>query len=61
MSIANVVSVLAEEENHHPDICLGWGYCQISFTTHSVKGLTEIDFRCARKLDTLLLPFTEAH
>jgi 4a-hydroxytetrahydrobiopterin dehydratase len=55
MSITNITALLSERENHHPDICLGWGYCRISFTTHSTKSLTELDFRCAQKLDTLFL------
>jgi 4a-hydroxytetrahydrobiopterin dehydratase len=59
MSITQIVALLAEKENHHPDICLGWGYCRISFTTHSSKGLTELDFRCAKNLDTLILTLTK--
>lgn len=59
MSITHITALLAEKENHHPDICLGWGYCQISFTTHSKKDLTKLDFRCAEKLDTLLLTLTD--
>jgi 4a-hydroxytetrahydrobiopterin dehydratase len=55
MSITQIAALLSERENHHPDIYLGWGYCRISFTTHSKKSLTELDFRCAQKLDTLLL------
>lgn len=54
MSITHITALLSERENHHPDICLGWGYCRISFTTHSTKNLTKLDFRCAQKLDTLL-------
>ena len=55
MSITQVTAELAGKENHHPDICLGWGYCSISFTTHSSKNLTKLDFQCALKLDALLL------
>ena len=55
MAITHITALLSEKENHHPDICLGWGYCRISFTTHSAKELTELDFGCAQKLDTLLL------
>ena len=54
MAVTQITALLAENENHHPDICLGWGYCRLAFTTHSKKELTELDFRCARKLDTLL-------
>lgn len=59
MTITHIAALLAEKENHHPDICLGWGCCRISFTTHSRKDLTELDFRCAQQLDTLLLTLTK--
>jgi 4a-hydroxytetrahydrobiopterin dehydratase len=59
MSVTQIAALLAEKENHHPDICLGWGYCRITFTTHSSKGLTELDFSCAQKLDKLLQTLTK--
>lgn len=51
---ANLAIWLADATNHHPDIQLGWGYCRVSFTTHDVDGLTELDFDCARRFDALL-------
>ena len=44
---------LAEEENHHPDICYGWGWCRIVFYTHKIGGLHENDFIMAAKVDAL--------
>src|SRR4051812_4204932 len=35
---------LAEQEGHHPDINLGWGYATVSLYTHKIKGLHENDF-----------------
>ncbi|MDX8407218.1 MAG: 4a-hydroxytetrahydrobiopterin dehydratase, partial [Mariprofundaceae bacterium] len=35
------VGELAESENHHPDICYGWGYCTVVFFTHKIGGLHE--------------------
>ncbi|RME15015.1 MAG: 4a-hydroxytetrahydrobiopterin dehydratase [Alphaproteobacteria bacterium] len=52
--LANAAAFLAERENHHPDIGFGWGWCAVSFTTHSVGGLSENDFICAAKLDELV-------
>ena len=40
-----------EEENHHPDISFGWGYCRIKIFTHAIKGLAESDFILAAKID----------
>ncbi len=52
---ANLAAWLGEQEGHHPDIRFGWGYCEVEFTTHVVRGLTENDFICAAKFDRLLL------
>ncbi len=49
--IAVAISEMAEQEDHHPDITFGWGYCEVHYTTHSAKGLTRRDFDCARKVD----------
>ena len=53
LEIANRIGELAEAEDHHPDIKLGWGYCEAGFTTHSVGGLSENDFICAARIDAL--------
>ncbi|MAM60150.1 4a-hydroxytetrahydrobiopterin dehydratase [Maritimibacter sp. UBA3975] len=53
LMLVNGVGYLAEAEDHHPDIKLGYGYAEVSFTTHSVGGLSENDFICAAKLDAM--------
>ena len=52
--MANLCSWLADREGHHPDIAFGWGYCQVSLTTHDIDGLSENDFIWAARLDSLL-------
>jgi 4a-hydroxytetrahydrobiopterin dehydratase len=42
---------LAEQEGHHPDLGIGWGFLSIKLTTHVAKGLTENDFIMAAKID----------
>lgn len=54
MYFVNAVAYLADQEAHHPDICFGWGYCNVRFTTHAIEGLSENDFICAAKLDKLV-------
>ena len=49
----NKVSLIAEKENHHPDIFFGWGYAKIKIFTHAIKGLAESDFILAAKVDQL--------
>lgn len=53
VEMANLAAWLGNSRNHHPDVCFGWGYCRISFTTHDAGGLTEADFACAARLDAL--------
>jgi len=52
--LANAAAFLAEREGHHPDIGFGWGWCEVTFWTHSVGGLSMNDFICAAKLDALV-------
>ncbi|MBA2656324.1 MAG: 4a-hydroxytetrahydrobiopterin dehydratase [Tatlockia sp.] len=54
MAFANALAWIANTENHHPDLELGYNYCHVSFMTHSLKGLTQNDFICAAKLDALM-------
>ncbi|MFK7993927.1 MAG: 4a-hydroxytetrahydrobiopterin dehydratase [Granulosicoccus sp.] len=53
--LVNLCIWLADREGHHPDIGFGWGYCEISLSTHDVGGLTENDFIWAARLDALIL------
>ena len=53
LNFTNKVGEIAEQENHHPDISVGWGYCKIKIFTHAIKGLAESDFILAAKIDKL--------
>jgi 4a-hydroxytetrahydrobiopterin dehydratase len=53
MSFANAVAHVANLEDHHPDLEIGYGYCRVRFTTHAIRGLSENDFICAAKIDLL--------
>ena len=53
LNFTNKVGEIAEQENHHPDITFGWGYCKIKIFTHAIKGLAESDFILAAKIDKL--------
>lgn len=52
--LANMAGWLAEDMNHHPDIAYGWGWCQISFSSHDVGGISARDIDAARRLDQIL-------
>ena len=49
----NKIGIIAEGENHHPDITFGWGYCKVKIYTHAIKGLAESDFILAAKIDKI--------
>lgn len=53
MSFVNAIAWIAEREQHHPDIELGYDYCNVNFFTHAIQGLSENDFICAAKIDAL--------
>lgn len=53
LAFTNKIGVVAEDEGHHPDIELGWGYVMVKLTTHAIKGLSENDFIVAAKVNTL--------
>ncbi|CAM4462809.1 MAG: Putative pterin-4-alpha-carbinolamine dehydratase [Legionellaceae bacterium] len=53
MAFVNAIAWLANSENHHPNISLSYNECMISYTTHSISGLTENDFICAAKINAL--------
>lgn len=53
LDFVNRVGTVAEAEDHHPDICFGWGKAEITLWTHKAKGLTENDFILAAKIDEI--------
>ena len=53
LAFANEVGKVAEEEWHHPDMKVSWGKVEVTFTTHSVRGLTENDFIMAAKVNDI--------
>lgn len=54
MAFVNALAWIANCENHHPDLEVGYNYCHVRFMTHALKGLTQNDFICAAKTDKLL-------
>jgi 4a-hydroxytetrahydrobiopterin dehydratase len=53
MSFVNALAHIANSEDHHPDLEIGYNYCRISYSTHSIGGLSHNDFICAAKIDRL--------
>ena len=55
MSFVNALAHVANIEDHHPDLEVGYNYCHVTFTTHAIRGLSENDFVCAAKVDLIPL------
>jgi|TARA_A100001035_G_scaffold130724_1_gene102791 4a-hydroxytetrahydrobiopterin dehydratase len=53
IDFVNEVANLSEQENHHPDITVGYCKVTISLTTHDAGSLTEKDFKLAKLIDDL--------
>jgi 4a-hydroxytetrahydrobiopterin dehydratase len=53
LDFVNRVGGLGEESDHHPDICFGWGYANLEFTTHDRNGITDVDIALAQKIDSI--------
>lgn len=53
-AFANAVMWLSHREDHHPYMLIGYNTCRVEYWTHAINGLSENDFICAAKVDTLL-------
>ena len=54
MAFVNAVAWIAHREDHHPDLEVGYNRCRVRYSTHSVGGLSENDFVCAAKVESLV-------
>lgn len=53
MDFANMISKIANEEDHHPTLIVEWGKVSIVWTTHSANGVSENDIIMARNSDNI--------
>ena len=54
MAFFNAVSVIAEDEGHHPDLHLtGWRNVRVELSTHAIGGLSLPDLVLAAKIDAI--------
>lgn len=52
-AFVNAVAWIAHSQDHHPDISFGYKTCHIRYSTHSIGGLSENDFICAARINSL--------
>jgi len=53
IGFVNAIAWIANQENHHPDLEVGFNYCLVRYWTHAINGLSENDFICAAKINQL--------
>jgi 4a-hydroxytetrahydrobiopterin dehydratase len=53
MDFINMVAVICESHNHHPEIFNVYNRVSLRFFTHDVGGLTEKDFRIAMEINKI--------
>jgi len=54
MAFANSVAWIAHHYDHHPQMLISYNSCQIYYSTHSLNGLSDLDFDCAEAINALL-------
>lgn len=54
IAFTNSVAWIAHRQDHHPDMKISYKSCSVSYTTHSVDGLSINDFICAARIDALI-------
>jgi 4a-hydroxytetrahydrobiopterin dehydratase len=52
--LATRIALLAESQNHHPELEVAWGRLVVRLTTHSVGGLSRNDFIMAARIDRMV-------
>ncbi len=55
LEFTNRVGEMAETQGHHPALLTEWGKVNVTWWSHSIKGLHHNDFVCAAKTDALLV------
>jgi 4a-hydroxytetrahydrobiopterin dehydratase len=55
MAFVNASAWISHREDHHPDLAVSYNQCRVRYSTHAIGGLSENDFICAAKIDSLFL------
>lgn len=53
MAFAQRIALLADEEDHHPDLGIHYGLVKVEISTHNIGGLSPNDFILAAKIDAI--------
>jgi 4a-hydroxytetrahydrobiopterin dehydratase len=53
LDLADRIGEMADMEDHHPQLVVEWGRLQVSWWTHTIRGLHMNDFVLAARCDQL--------
>lgn len=54
IAFVNAIAAMAEQQDHHPEMTVGYRRCRLAYTTHSAGGaLSDNDFICAARADAI--------
>jgi 4a-hydroxytetrahydrobiopterin dehydratase len=53
IAFVNAVAWIANRQDHHPDLDVGYNRCGVAFSTHDAGGITRNDLICAARVDAL--------
>lgn len=53
IEFVNKIAEIAEEENHHPDMILGFREVEITLKSHDVDAITDRDINLASKIEKI--------
>jgi 4a-hydroxytetrahydrobiopterin dehydratase len=54
IAFVNALAFVAHAMDHHPDLTVHYNRCVVRFSTHSLGGISDLDFACAARADGLL-------
>jgi 4a-hydroxytetrahydrobiopterin dehydratase len=53
LGFVNAIGWMANKQDHHPDLEVGYNRCAVRWSTHDVAGLSMNDFICAAKTEQI--------
>ncbi|MEG3002330.1 MAG: 4a-hydroxytetrahydrobiopterin dehydratase [Comamonas sp.] len=54
LAFVNALAWIAHQQDHHPSLQVEYGRCTVRWNTHDAGGISDTDFDCAQRTDTLV-------
>ncbi len=55
LEFVHQVALESDRMDHHPSMLLEYKKVMVSYSTHSARGITNLDFYAAKKVDSLMI------